>query len=162
MPDFNDQPPPFKKKRDGAPDSAMPSEIFVLCAEMESALRELTTVQEQLDIDYWTSPLTSNAEAILYQIRAIRQECSQIADELLEMSPKTPHENIAANKTITMYLASVGVDRITWRPRFDAALDSERPDPGATSSETKSARMFSLSIIPWRGWPKVNSTPKLR
>lgn len=162
MPDFNGQPPPFKKKQDGVPASTMPSEVFILCGEMESALKELMIIHIQLDNEYCTSSSTFDVDAMLHQIRAIRQECNQIVDELLEISPKTPRENIAANKTIMVYLAYVGVDRMTCRPRFGAVLDSERPDPGATSSEAKSDRMFSSSISPWRGWPKVKFTPKLR
>ena len=162
MPDFNGQPPPFRKKQDGVPASTMSSEVFVLCAEMESALKELMMIQIQLDNEYCMSSSTFDVDAMLHQIRVIRQECIQIVDELLEITPRTPLENIAANETIMVYLAYVGVDQMTLRPRFGAVLDSERPDPRATSSETKSDRMFSSSISPWRGWPKVKFTPKLR
>ena len=162
MPNFDDQPPFLKKKQDVALDSTTPSKILVLCMTLETALNESTEMQLQLDNEYWISSPISNVEATLHRIRAARRRCSEIADELLEIPPKTSHESIAVNKIITAYLAHVGVDRMICCPRLDAALGSERADPEATSSETKSARVFPLSIISWKGWPKVGVLPKPR
>lgn len=140
----------------------MASQILDLCTILEMALAEFTMAQTQLDSGYWTSSPMADVEPALRRIRAVRRQCGKLADELLEMLPMTPHENTAVNKVLTAYLAQVDADRMTCHPRINTALDSELPDPGATSSETKSARIFPLNIIPWKGWPKVSFLPKLR
>lgn len=125
-------------------------------------MADFTVAQVQLDDEYWTSSPMANVEAALRQIRAARRQCGKVADKLLEMLPKTPHENIAMNNVITAYFVQVDADRMTCHPRVNTALDSGRPDPGTTSSETKSARIFPLNVIPWKGWPKVSFPPKFR
>ena len=162
MPNFNHGSQFFAGKQAATPGPDTPSETFELCAMLETALAEFKAAQVCLDGEYWTSSPMANVEAALRRIRAARRRCGKLADELLEVLPKTPHESVAVNKVITTYLAQVDAERMTCCPRLDAALGSERSDAGSTFSATKSARAFPLSIIPWKGWPRVSLPPKSR
>ena len=162
MPNFNDGSQFFAEKQAAVTESDTPSETFKLCAMLETALTEFKTAQVYLDGEYWTSSPMANVEAALRRIRAARRRCGKLADELLEMSPKTPHEGIAINKIMTAYLAQVDAERMTCCPRLDAALGRERSNSGTAFSETKSARASPLSIIPWKGWPRISLPPKSR
>ena len=162
MPSFDNGSQFFTEKQAAAPGAGAPSEIFKLCATLEATLTEFAMAQVHLDGEYWTSSPMAHVEAALRRIRDARRRCGELADELLEMAPKTPRERIAVNKVMTAYLAQVDAERMTCCPRLDVVLGSERADPEATSSETKSARVFPLSIISWKGWPKVGFLPKPR
>lgn len=147
MPNFNDESPFFSTEGQAtAPGAGMTSKILELCTTLEIALAEFTVGQLQLDSEHLTSSPTAHVETALRRIRAARRRCGKVADELLEMSPKTPQETSALNKVITAYFAQVDADRTTCHPRVNAALDSRWTDPRAASSETKSARTFSLNI----------------
>lgn len=152
----------FNEKQAHAPGTSTPSKILELCAMLEAALIDFRVANAQLDGDYWTSSPTADVEAALRQIRAARLQCNKMADELLEASPDTISERNAVNNVMTTYLAHVGADRMTCCLRLDAMLGSERPGSGAKSSETKSARVFPLNILPRKGWSKVSFPPKSR
>lgn len=163
MPNFNDESPLFSAEKQAATSkvSAL-SKILGLCTSLETALAEFTAAQFQLDNEHWTSSPTANVEAVLRRIRAARRRCGKLADELLEMSPKTSQEKMAVSKVIKAYVAQVDTDRTTCNLRVNTALDSRWPDPGAASSETKSARIFPLNVTSWKGWSKVSFPPKPR
>ena len=162
MPNFDNGSQFFTAKQAAAPGTSAPSEIFKLCATLEATLTEFAMAQVHLDDEHWTSSPMAHVEAALRRIRDARQRCGELADELLKMSLKTPRESIAVNKVMTAYLAQVDAERMTCCPRLDVVLGSERSDPEATFSETRSARAFPLNIILWKGWPKVGFLPKLR
>lgn len=106
MPNFNDESLSFFNKKQAAGSGAiMPSKIQELCTILETALAEFTVAQVQLDCEYWLSSPIADVEAALRRIRAVRRRCGKVADELLEMLPMTPHENITMNKILTAYLA---------------------------------------------------------
>ena len=162
MPNFNDQPPLLTEEQAAASQTGVPSEIPELCSMLETALTEFKAAQVYVDGKYCSSFPMADVEAALRRIRAARRRCGELADRLLEMSPKTLDESAAVNKAMTACLAQVDVERMTCCPRLDAALGKQRPRSETASSEGRSVRVFPLNITPWKGWPKVGFPPKPR
>jgi len=162
MPKFNDEPPFFTEKQTAIPDASASFEILESCATLKAILTEIIKAQIQLDDEHWASSPVADIEAALHRIRAARQRCGEIVDELLRMSPTTLNESVALNNVLTAYLAQANVDRMTCHLYFDVALSSRRLVSEVISPKTKSARTFSLNVIPWKRRLKVSFPTRSR
>ena len=162
MPNFNDEPPFFTEKQAAAPDARASFKILESCATLKATLTEIIMAQIQLDDEHWASSPVADVEAALHRIRAARQQCGKMADELLRMSPTTLDESVALSNVLTAYVAQIDVDRMTCHLHFDVALGSKRLVSEVMSPNTKSARTFSLNVIPWKRRLKVSFPPRSR
>lgn len=162
MPNFNDAPPFFTEKQIAISDASASFKILELCTILKATLTDITKAQIQLDDELWPSSPVAYIETALHRIRAARQRCGEMVDELLRMSPTTLNESVALNKVLTAYLAQVDVDRMTCHLHFDVALGSRRLVSEVISPKTKSARTFSVNVIPCKRRLKVSFPPRSR
>lgn len=145
------------------PGPGLSSEVYELCAKLEIFLIEFVAAQVQLNDEDRTGSPEVDVEAALSRIRAARWQCEKIADCLLQIRPNSPQEDAAVNNMIAVYLEQVDVDRLTYNPRFNVTHpDSRRQKLKEASPAPKAARMFPLSILPWKRWPMMGSPPKSR
>jgi len=162
MSNFNDEPPFFTENQAAIPDASASFEILESCATLKATLTEIIKAQIQLDDEHWASSPVADVEAALHRIRAARQCCGEMVDELLRMSPTTLNESVALNNVLTAYVAQADVDRMTCHLHFDVVLGSRRPVLEAISPKAKSAWTFTLNAIPWKRRLKVSFPPRSR